>query len=274
MVAVECCTFGFLVFMSYQQVLGYLCGIAFRYKLTKSIHGDGTKFGLYFEAIKLNIGMDLCELEIRGLRWMNPDKFKSSYGETFLKVKTIRVMVPTLSLYYVLIERKKALKIDQFFVDGALVTLAQAGTEKVQEYNVLSAVGQSDDSTDADDNTERPPSSQKTDNPKQTPFRFELNSFVLINLKVRLRNIFKVKSNDLTVPHVVMTREALTAKPHRSTEHRLPLSAPDLLSVIAKEVGTELVAENKVAMLAILSSSGARHLIALFDPRNLAKLMS
>ena len=213
---------GMVFYLSYQHILGYLVGMFVRYKLTKSVHGDGTKFNLHFEAIKVSVGMDFWEFEVRGLRWYNPENYQDSYGKYFLTVKSIRVTVPTMSLYRVTIDRRKVLKIDQVFIDSPLVTLAQKGKGSKMTYNV--------------------------------------------------RNVFKVKSTDLIVPHVVMTRHELTASPRLA--HRLPLPIPQLASIIVKEVGSELVSENKVAMLSILSSSGARHLMALFDPRNLAKLLS
>ena len=292
--AMECFTVGLIVFLAYQQVLGYLLGMAVRYALTKSIHGDGTKFDLHFEAIKLNVGMDILEVEIREIVWMNPDKFKGSYGQTFLKVKAVRVMIPILSLYCLLINKKKVLKIDQILVDSPLVTLAEAGSDDEREMNVLCAVGKSEANKKTDtesesetvtDSANKPTSSNTApsgekgrnkdkDKDKSDPFCIDLNSFILLNLKIRLRNIFKVKSNNLQVPHVVMTRPNLTGAPKKKAIHRVPLPVPQLAVLLAKEVGGELVAGNKVAMLGILSSSGARHLLALFDPRNLAKALS
>mmetsp|Transcript_21565 Transcript_21565/g.40228 ORF Transcript_21565/g.40228 Transcript_21565/m.40228 type:complete len:751 (+) Transcript_21565:49-2301(+) len=266
----ECSTMGLLLFLSHQQILGYLAGMAVRYKLTESVHGDGTKFDLHFEAIKVSIGADLCEVEVRDLKWGNPDVFQGHYGKYFLSIKSIRVKVPTLSLFRVIIDKKRVLKIDQVFIDSPLVTLAQLGEDKHVMYNVTSAVGQAEQASGHE--APSPPPEDPTPTSNVPPFCFDLNSFVLLNLRVRLRNIFKVSCTDLDVPHVVMTRPELTAPPR--TDHRIPLPVSQLLSAIIKEVGSELVTENKVAMLGILSSSGARHLMALFDPRNLAKIFS
>jgi hypothetical protein len=273
--ALECWIMGMVFYLSYQHILGYLVGMFVRYKLTKSVHGDGTKFNLHFEAIKVSVGMDFWEFEVRGLRWYNPENYQDSYGKYFLTMKSIRVTVPTMSLYRVTIDRRKVLKIDQVFIDSPLVTLAQKGKGSKMTYNVTSAVGQKDEAVGEDTvppPLEPVPDASNVKDKEELPFCFDLNSFVLLNMKVRLRNVFKVKSTDLIVPHVVMTRHELTASPRLA--HRLPLPIPQLASIIVKEVGSELVSENKVAMLSILSSSGARHLMALFDPRNLAKLLS
>lgn len=269
--AIECGIISLLLFLSYQQILGHLLGVAVRYKLTKSAQGDGNKFGIHIEAIQVNVGMDQCSVEVRGLRWSNPDTFKENYGEDFLRVKTIRVAVPTLSLLRVLLEKRHILKVDQVFIDSPLVTLAQIGEGVLKQYNVLGAVGQDNEAVKSEPPPPPPPPTEE-EQKSASIFCIDLNSFVLINLKIRLRNVFKVSSVDLVVPHVVMTRPELTGPP--GLAHRRPLPVPQLASVLVKELGAGLVAGNKVAMLTILSSSGARHLMALFDPRNLARLFS
>ena len=269
--SVECFLLGCLIFASYQHVLGYFVGLAVRYKLTNSIHGDGRKFDIHFNAIKLNVSLDLVEVEIRGLQWNNPDKYKGSYGQAFLKIKAIKIAIPLMSLYRVVIDKHKTIKISQFLVDSPLVTLAEAGKGKDRDFNVTCAVGQSETNLEADSQSDTSEQSKGEERRESAIYLIDMKSFVLLNAKIRLRNIFRVKSNNLHVPYIVMMRESLTGPPRG--KHRRPLPIPELATLLIKEIGAELITENKVAMVNILSTSGARHLMSLFDPRNIAKLL-